>query len=586
MPETVCDNGLSAVYYWVSRTRHPGVILTDVGLWRSPVQDGVHFLAPQEAASLPVQLVLLDVGDGKRIFLGQEPEPVADQRRRQKRRGQAVVDLPHGRDVERGLVADGLLQALLHFKQAVYGVVVGVHGQRQGQQAVGDHVPIVQLEQIGLGHEPRGGHHVLVEPYAGLVEVLLQRGGQHGQLDLARGRARVVVYGVDHVQVDGLGPVHAFFDYTRRGRRGPAAVRSAAAAAAVITTSTTAEERQHHFPDDGAGRTVYQLGQVQQFGHRVQQHVRPVHVRGRVFDHQQNGDGPPEHAVDEQPPGERRPHGRVKRVDQALEQVPEPDVAPDEFPPELLGEMPFAGLVPGHGRGHYDHHGAEYEHVRPAFEHFRVLQRIVRRHQLVPRVGADLGQVFAESGQRGRRLVYGGQDVLDAVRVRVLSRRRLAVFPTAAVVFVRSQQQQIAEPDTIFRHVQVVYPDQQIKRVLSPYRNHSDLPLRQLGRYDRRDYVVDPFLRVCVCVGHKRKTRQKQLFFCKRVNNLVSLSLSLSDMTLSPSPLIRNKNTASKDWVFKNDLSKLKRKIKQLFSIFDECKIKRFHSDNKSMLMF
>lgn len=88
-----------------------------------------------------------------------------------------MVDLPHGRDVERGLVTDGLLQALLHLQQAVYGIVVGVHGQRQGQQTVGDYVPIVKLEQIGLGHEPRGGHHVLVESDARLFEVLLQNGG-------------------------------------------------------------------------------------------------------------------------------------------------------------------------------------------------------------------------------------------------------------------------------------------------------------------------------------------------------------------------------------------------------------------------
>jgi len=128
-----------------------------------------------------------------------------------------VVDLPHGRDVERGLVADGLLQALLHLEQAVNGIVAGVHGQRQGQQPVGDHVPVVELEQVGLGHEPRGGHHVLVEPDPGLVEVLLQNGGQHGQLDLARGRARVVVYGVDHVQVDGPGPAHALVNDARRG---------------------------------------------------------------------------------------------------------------------------------------------------------------------------------------------------------------------------------------------------------------------------------------------------------------------------------------------------------------------------------
>jgi len=293
-------------------------------------------------------------------------------------------------------------------------------------------------------------------------------------LNFARGRARVVVYGVHHVQVDGLRPAHAFVDDACRAIDGSAIGCSAAA-------GTAAKERQHQFPDDGARREVYQPGQVQQFGHRVEQHVRPVHVRGRVLDHQQHGDGPSEHAVDQQPPGERRPHGRVERVDQALAQVPEPDIAPDQFPSELLGEVPFAGFVPSHGRGHDNHHRTEYEHVRPAFEHLRVFQRVVRGHQFVPRVGADLGQVFAESRQRCRRLVHGGQDVLDAVRVRVLSgRRRFAVSPTAAVaVFVvRSKQQQIAKPDPIFRRVQVVYPDQQVKRVLSPHRNQRDLPLR------------------------------------------------------------------------------------------------------------
>jgi len=60
-------------------------------------------------------------------------------------------------------------------------------------------VPVVELEQVGLGHEPCGGHHVLGELEASNGEVLLEGGGQHGQLDLARSRARVVVYGVDQV---------------------------------------------------------------------------------------------------------------------------------------------------------------------------------------------------------------------------------------------------------------------------------------------------------------------------------------------------------------------------------------------------
>jgi len=81
-------------------------------------------------------------------------------------------------------------------------------------------VPVVELEQVGLGHEPRGGHHVFGAPKAGQGEVLLQGGGQHGQLDLAGGRARIVVYSVDQVQVDGPRPAHALA--TLRLTHGPA----------------------------------------------------------------------------------------------------------------------------------------------------------------------------------------------------------------------------------------------------------------------------------------------------------------------------------------------------------------------------
>jgi len=53
--------------------------------------------------------VFLNVGDCQRELLGQEVQPIADHRRWQERRGQAVVDLPHGRYVQGSLVADGLL---------------------------------------------------------------------------------------------------------------------------------------------------------------------------------------------------------------------------------------------------------------------------------------------------------------------------------------------------------------------------------------------------------------------------------------------------------------------------------------------
>jgi len=107
-------------------------------------------------------------------------------------------------------------------------------------------VPVVELEQVGFGHEPCGGHHVFGEPEVGLGEVLLQGGGQHGQLDLARGRSRVVVYSVDQVQVDGSRPEHAFAALRRT--HGPAVL--------------AAEEWQHQFPDDSTRRAVYEPGQI------------------------------------------------------------------------------------------------------------------------------------------------------------------------------------------------------------------------------------------------------------------------------------------------------------------------------------
>jgi len=76
-------------------------------------------------------------------------------------------------------------------------------------------VPVVELKQVGLGHEPCGGHHILGEFKASRGAVLLEGGSQHGQLDLARSRARVVVYGIDQIQVDGLRPAHALATFRR-----------------------------------------------------------------------------------------------------------------------------------------------------------------------------------------------------------------------------------------------------------------------------------------------------------------------------------------------------------------------------------
>jgi len=58
--------------------------------------------------------VFFNVGDGQWELLGQEVQPVADHWRWQERRGQTVIDLPHGRYIQSRLVSDGLLQALLH----------------------------------------------------------------------------------------------------------------------------------------------------------------------------------------------------------------------------------------------------------------------------------------------------------------------------------------------------------------------------------------------------------------------------------------------------------------------------------------